>query len=140
MFSNRIFAFFAVCMIVFAAVATITTGEPSKNNPRRQDAYWEEEDVRYDITYLANGNVTVIIEPPDIYDFEGTGTVVMWWTIWVEGEDVPTQEHKVLKIVDGEIVKEHTNEISENASLNVTNNPSPINDTDQRDSRKRPAK
>jgi len=123
---GRIASYIIVGIMFFAIFANIAAiGEPSKNNPRRQDVDWSEENEVLNMTYLLNGNVTSIITPPDIFEFEGNGTVVMWWTVWTEGEENATQRHVVMKIINSEIVRQKINELSEQASLKATNNPAP---------------
>jgi len=119
---RRVIVASVIGILLVASVGIGVAGEPSKDNPRRQDAIWNEENVWYDMTYLANRNVTAKIESPDIFEFNGSGTVVMWRTVWMENEDIPRQEHLVLKIKNGEIIRQKINEININASLRVTNN------------------
>lgn len=133
MSSKKIIVLMVLVMLFMASIPFMVTGEPSKNNPRRQDAVWTEEDAKYNITYLANGNTSVNIVSPDRFEFNGTGIVVMWETIYSSYNDSVLQRHRVIKIVDGEVVKENINWIAMNASLNVTNNPAPQKYDDNED-------
>jgi len=108
--NRRILAVALCAILVVSAVSIIATGMPSTNNPRRQDSAWEEQGVLYNMTYLANGNVTVTIEPPDVFEFEGNGTVVMWMSKTVDGKI--TAEHIVMKIENGEITWQKSNDIN----------------------------
>jgi len=128
---RRLTAFIVLGMFLMTAFTIMASGEPSLKNPRRQDAVWIEENVKYDMTYLTNGQVSLRIISPDIFELNGTGTIVIWQTVWTEGEDMPVQQHIVMKIVNGEIVSKRINDLGKRASLKATNNSAPNDDDNE---------
>jgi len=128
---KRFTTFIVIGMFLMTTLTFVASGEPSTKNPRRQDAVWNEENVSYNITYLANNNVSARIVSPDIFEFKGNGTVVMWQTVWTEEEEIPTQQHIVMKIADDEIIWKKINNLSAKASLKATDNPAPEKNTER---------
>lgn len=108
-------------IFVSAVIATSADGKPSRNNPRVQEDIWEEQDITYNMTYLVNGNLTANIQPPTWFKFDGNGTVVMWRTVCIAGEENVTYEHLVLKVVNGSIIWEKVNEINKQIAMKVKN-------------------